>query len=68
MLQFKVTYIVGLNCNVYIILDTRVPINDSNVSDILGISCVIINDLKQRRQKDYDFSWDRVLQVSYLKT
>lgn len=45
------------------ILATRVPITDSEVSDTLGVSCVIINDLKQRRQKDYDFSWDRVLQV-----
>lgn len=43
--------------------DTRVPINNSNVSDVLGVSCVIINDLKQRRQKDYEFNWDKVLQV-----
>ncbi|KAJ3663111.1 hypothetical protein Zmor_007420 [Zophobas morio] len=43
--------------------NTRVPIDNSNVSDILGVSCVIINDLKQRRQKDYDFTWDKVLQV-----
>ena len=49
------------------LLDTRVPIDNSNVSDILGVSCVIINDLKQRRQKDYDFTWDKVLQV-YFKS
>ncbi|KAJ8969182.1 hypothetical protein NQ314_001885 [Rhamnusium bicolor] len=42
---------------------TKVPISDDNTADILGVSCVIINDLKQRRQKDYDFDWDRVLQV-----
>ncbi|XP_066250533.1 probable arginine--tRNA ligase, mitochondrial [Euwallacea similis] len=42
---------------------TKVPISDEETSDILGVSCVIINDLKQRRQKDYEFSWDRVLQV-----
>lgn len=30
--------------------------------DILGTTAVIINDLKQRRQKDYTFSWDRALQ------
>ncbi|CAG9771003.1 unnamed protein product [Ceutorhynchus assimilis] len=42
---------------------TKVPITDEATSDILGISCVIINDLKQRRQKDYDFNWDRILQV-----
>ncbi|XP_015833637.2 probable arginine--tRNA ligase, mitochondrial [Tribolium castaneum] len=43
--------------------NTRVPIEDSAVSDILGVSCVIVNDLKQRRQKDYEFTWDSVLQV-----
>lgn len=42
---------------------TKVPINDLETSDILGISCVIINDLKQRRQKDYDFTWEKALQV-----
>ncbi|GJQ67947.1 hypothetical protein Trydic_g16704 [Trypoxylus dichotomus] len=42
---------------------TKVPISSTDTSDILGISCVIINDLKQRRQKDYNFSWDRALQV-----
>ncbi|XP_018570561.1 probable arginine--tRNA ligase, mitochondrial [Anoplophora glabripennis] len=42
---------------------TKVPINDGKTADILGVSCVIVNDLKQRRQKDYDFDWDRVLQV-----
>lgn len=30
--------------------------------DILGTTAVIINDLKQRRQKDYKFEWDRALQ------
>ncbi|KAH1002772.1 hypothetical protein HUJ04_008828 [Dendroctonus ponderosae] len=42
---------------------TKVPITDEKTSDILGISCVIINDLKQRRQKDYDFDWETILQV-----
>lgn len=42
---------------------TRVPVTDLATSDILGISCVIVNDLKQRRQRDYEFSWDRALQV-----
>ncbi|CAG0893753.1 unnamed protein product [Darwinula stevensoni] len=32
------------------------------VADNLGITAVIINDFKQRRTKDYDFSWDRALQ------
>ncbi|XP_065161588.1 probable arginine--tRNA ligase, mitochondrial [Atheta coriaria] len=44
-------------------LTTKASITDSKTSDILGISCVIINDLKQRRQRDYDFSWDKALQV-----
>lgn len=30
--------------------------------DILGITAVVLNDLKQRRQKDYVFNWDRALQ------
>ncbi|XP_071445388.1 probable arginine--tRNA ligase, mitochondrial [Hetaerina americana] len=30
---------------------------------ILGTSAVIINDLKQRRQKEYDFEWSHILQV-----
>ncbi|XP_030762815.1 probable arginine--tRNA ligase, mitochondrial isoform X2 [Sitophilus oryzae] len=42
---------------------TKVPISNDHISDILGISCVIINDLKQRRQRDYEFDWDKVLQV-----
>uniref|UniRef100_A0A336LYX9 Probable arginine--tRNA ligase, mitochondrial n=1 Tax=Culicoides sonorensis TaxID=179676 RepID=A0A336LYX9_CULSO len=33
-------------------------------TDILGISAVIINDLKQRRHSHYDFSWDHALQVT----
>lgn len=30
----------------------------------MGSSAVIVNDLKQRRQRDYDFSWDKILQMS----
>lgn len=37
---------------------------DDRTADLLGISAVIINDLKQRRQRDYDFDWDRVLQTN----
>ncbi|KAK5642692.1 hypothetical protein RI129_008859 [Pyrocoelia pectoralis] len=44
--------------------NTKVPITDGEISDILGVSCVIVNDLKQRRQKDYTFSWDQALQNS----
>ncbi|XP_044734606.1 probable arginine--tRNA ligase, mitochondrial isoform X2 [Chrysoperla carnea] len=42
---------------------TKVSINNSEITDSLGISCVIINDLKQRRQRDYEFNWEKVLQV-----
>lgn len=30
----------------------------------MGVSAVLVNDLKQRRQRDYDFSWDKALQVN----
>lgn len=45
---------------------TKVDIHGTSheTSDILGISAVIINDLKQRRQRDYEFDWDKALQVS----
>mmetsp|Transcript_24614 Transcript_24614/g.38369 ORF Transcript_24614/g.38369 Transcript_24614/m.38369 type:complete len:644 (-) Transcript_24614:169-2100(-) len=31
------------------------------VSDIVGLSAVFIQDLKAKRVKDYEFSWDRML-------
>lgn len=34
------------------------------MADVLGSSAVIVNDLKQRRQRDYDFDWDKILQVN----
>ncbi|XP_039287736.1 probable arginine--tRNA ligase, mitochondrial [Nilaparvata lugens] len=33
------------------------------VSDVLGISAVMVNDLKQRRMKDYNFDWNSALHV-----
>ncbi|XP_012277166.1 probable arginine--tRNA ligase, mitochondrial [Orussus abietinus] len=43
---------------------TKVNVDVSNhTSDILGISAVIVNDFKQRRQKDYQFDWDTALDV-----
>jgi arginyl-tRNA synthetase len=39
--------------------------HNEKTTDILGTSAVIINDLKQRRQKDYEFDWNRALQVKY---
>lgn len=38
--------------------------SEDGTADVLGISAVIINDLKQRRQRDYDFDWDRALQTN----
>lgn len=46
------------------LLATKVDVTSSEVADILGVSAVIINDLKQRRQKDYEFNWDKALQVN----
>ncbi|XP_049807048.1 probable arginine--tRNA ligase, mitochondrial isoform X2 [Schistocerca nitens] len=34
-----------------------------DTADVLGMSAVIINDLKQRRLKDYEFNWNKALQV-----
>ncbi|XP_050077427.1 probable arginine--tRNA ligase, mitochondrial [Anopheles maculipalpis] len=38
-------------------------IDDPEVSEILGTSAVIINDLKQRRIKDYNFDWAKILRM-----
>lgn len=35
--------------------------NPLQVSDIVGLSAVIIQDLRAKRIKDYDFDWDRML-------
>ncbi|XP_072384309.1 probable arginine--tRNA ligase, mitochondrial [Diabrotica undecimpunctata] len=42
---------------------TKAKIQDGVAADILGISCIIVNDLKRRRQKDYEFAWDQALQA-----
>lgn len=34
------------------------------MSNVLGVSAVIVNDLKQRRQRDYDFDWSKALQMN----
>jgi arginyl-tRNA synthetase len=45
---------------------TKIDLSNDNdeIADILGISAVIINDLKQRRHRDYIFDWGKALQVS----
>ncbi|KAJ2938866.1 hypothetical protein O0L34_g18495 [Tuta absoluta] len=42
--------------------NTRDAAMNEETCDILGTTAVIINDLKQRRTKDYSFSWERALQ------
>ena len=36
----------------------------SRVAEMVGLSALIVNDLQQRRTKDYSFSWDRALSES----
>ena len=35
-----------------------------HANEILGVTAVLVNDMKQRRQKDYKFSWEKVLQTT----
>ncbi|CAG9562949.1 unnamed protein product [Danaus chrysippus] len=42
--------------------NTRITAINEETSDILGMTAVIISDLKQKRQKDYTFSMERALQ------
>ncbi|XP_028028586.1 probable arginine--tRNA ligase, mitochondrial [Bombyx mandarina] len=42
--------------------NTRQSAMNEETCDILGTTAVVINDLKQRRQRDYEFNWDRALQ------
>ncbi|KAH8419142.1 hypothetical protein KR222_006705, partial [Zaprionus bogoriensis] len=39
-------------------------LNDEHVCDVLGVSAVLVNVLKQRRQRDHEFSWQQALQVN----
>ena len=40
---------------------TKISLDEiDNSSDILGISGVVIHDLKQKRTKDYEFNWDLI--------
>ncbi|CAG5100718.1 Similar to Rars2: Probable arginine--tRNA ligase [Cotesia congregata] len=39
------------------------PDSNDQSTDILGISAIIINDLKQRRLRDYNFDWDTALDM-----
>ncbi|XP_022829634.1 probable arginine--tRNA ligase, mitochondrial [Spodoptera litura] len=43
--------------------NTRTGAMNEETCDILGTSAVLINDLKQKRLKDYTFSWEKTLQT-----
>lgn len=46
---------------------TKVQLDSTdNSSDILGISAMIINDLKKRRQRDYTFDLNAAFDVNIL--
>ncbi|CAG9797235.1 unnamed protein product [Chironomus riparius] len=34
------------------------------IADILGTSAIVVNDLRQKRQRDYEFNWNKILQLS----
>ncbi|XP_074644766.1 putative arginine--tRNA ligase, mitochondrial isoform X2 [Tubulanus polymorphus] len=40
---------------------TKAAESVEETADILGMSAVIVQDLKQRKNRDYDFDWDRML-------
>ncbi|KZC04096.1 putative arginine--tRNA ligase, mitochondrial [Dufourea novaeangliae] len=43
---------------------TKVSLDETDdSSDILGVSGVIIHDLRQRRMKNYEFNWDLILNM-----
>ena len=35
-------------------------------SDIIGISSVVVQDFKAKRNKNYQFSWDRMIETDGL--
>lgn len=64
--MFKLLYYIFYQINYYV-LATKVPLDEiDKTSDILGISSVIIHDLKQNRMNNYIFHWNSILDVSYL--
>lgn len=36
--------------------------NLEEVADILGVSAIVVQDLKQKRQRHYPFDWNKMLQ------
>lgn len=57
----------GICCNTESFLATKVRLDSNDKSsDILGISAMIINDLKRKRQRDYTFDWNAAFDVSLI--
>jgi arginyl-tRNA synthetase len=42
--------------------NTRADLDNDHINDILGISAVLVNDMKRSRLKDYEFNWDKAVQ------
>ncbi|GFR71217.1 arginine--tRNA ligase [Elysia marginata] len=42
---------------------TRVNENIEEIGDIIGVTCIVLQDLKSHRSSDYTFSWDRALNM-----
>ncbi|KAK3746908.1 hypothetical protein RRG08_030319 [Elysia crispata] len=42
---------------------TKVTENIEEVGDIIGVTCIALQDLKSHRANDYTFSWDRALNM-----
>lgn len=47
-------------------LTTKVDLKacGESIADVLGVSAIVVSDLKQRRQRDYDFDWNKILQMN----
>lgn len=52
------------NIHVFFQTATKIDVSSDETADTLGISAVIVNDLKQRRQRDYEFDWSKALQMN----
>lgn len=64
--MFKSLYHIFYQLNHYV-LATKITLDEiDDISDILGVSGVIIHDLKQNRMNNYIFNWNSILDVSYI--
>lgn len=65
MLKRLIFYRISCNREIFLATKVRLDLSDKS-SDILGISAMIVHDLKRKRQRDYTFDWDAALDVSDL--